>query len=209
MISVRNTFIDRSSEINNYFGFIQSNENSIEKTVFRVLKANFILMLYNIIEATVSNTIAEIRSHIHNDTTVDFDGLKEKIKKEIIADLKNISPSEFILASSLIANDVIKIPFKKEKISNGNIDNDVLISLSEIYGFQLKNSDYNLTNHGKHLKTIKGKRNDLAHGIFSFTEVGKDYSIIDLENYKNWTINYLKFIIENVNIYLDNKDYKL
>lgn len=208
MISVNQIFEERSKEINMYFDFISAKENEVEEDVFKILKANFILMLYNLLEAIISNSIEEIRIHIYKDDNVDFDCLKIKIKKQIISDLKNISPENFINQTTIIKDDIIKVSFRKDKISNGNIDHEVISDLAEIYGFEVKNSDYNDTNHGSHLSIIKGKRNDLAHGTFSFTEVGKEYSIQDLDSYKTWTLNYLKFILDNVTSYLGDKKYK-
>ena len=48
----------------------------------------------------------------------------------------------------------------------------------------------------------------MAHGVFSFTEVGKEYSLQDLQKMKDETQNYLIEIINNIDNYLINQDYK-
>ena len=70
--------------------------------------------------------------------------------------------------------------------------------LSEIYGFQVQGSDYSKTKDGVVINDIKSKRNDLAHGTFSFAEIGRDYSYQDVEDLSNCTINFLEYIIGNM-----------
>lgn len=209
MNNVRLIFSEREKEINLYFNHISLLDNNENETLFKIFKANMLLMLYNFVEATVSNTIDIIRKTIHNDDQTNFDNLNDKIKEQIIKDLKkNISPENFSKLCSNISNDIIKLSFRKEEISKGNIDNETISDLSKIYGFNVNNSNYTETGHGKNLVSIKDRRNDLAHGTYSFAEVGKDYSIQDLEKFKNQTIKYIEFIIINIEFYLNNKDYR-
>ncbi len=55
--------------------------------------------------------------------------------------------------------------------------------------------------------TIKANRNDLAHGIKSFTEVGRDQTTDELLEIKNKVIRYLKQILQNIETYLENAEY--
>ena len=57
------------------------------------------------------------------------------------------------------------------------------------------------------LLTIKVNRNDLAHGIKSFIEVGRDKTADELLEIKDKTISYLRRILKNIEIYLDNQEY--
>lgn len=199
---------ERSTEIDSYFCYISSVENNTDMTVYKILKANILLMLYNCIEAVVSSSVDAIRNNIHKDSSVDFNCLKTEIKKQIIKDLKqNISPEDFIRLCTEISRDVIKLSFKKENISKGNIDREVISSLAMVYGFNIKNSNYEETAHGNTLEIIKDKRNDLAHGLFSFAEIGKDYSTTELGKLKDQTIKYLVFVVGEIELYLSNKLY--
>ncbi|WP_313305547.1 MAE_28990/MAE_18760 family HEPN-like nuclease [Empedobacter sp.] len=207
MEETKQIVLSRKNEINNYFDYINSiNEDDFDKTVFKILKANLLLMLYNFVESVVSNSIDAIRNNIYHDSETNFDCLKNEIKIQILKDLKtNSSPEEFVKSCALITKDIIKLSFKKEKISKGNIDREIISELSGIYGFNIKNSNYQETGHGESLTTIKMKRNDLAHGTFSFAEIGKEYTVNDLEKIKNETINYLIFIVGEIEDYLENK----
>ena len=55
--------------------------------------------------------------------------------------------------------------------------------------------------------TVKNNRNDLAHGIKSFAEVGKDKSADELIKIKDKVVKYLRQILENISIYIDNQEY--
>lgn len=208
MIDVKMILSDREKEIDLYFSHISSIEDTSDKILFKILKANILLMLYNLVEAIVSNSVDTIRNNIYNDSSTQFDYLKSQIKSQIIKDLKkNISPDAFVQSCRNISNDIIKLSFKKEDISKGNIDRNVIIRLSDTYGFNVQNSIYQETKHGETLTIIKERRNDLAHGTYSFSEIGKEYSISDIEKIKNQTIKYLYFVIQEIETYLNNKNY--
>jgi hypothetical protein len=209
MDNVKQILTERKKEIDLYLNHLTSVESDADKTLFKVMKANSLLMLYNLIEAIVSNSINSIRNSIYTDQTVKFDCLKKQIKIQIIKDLKkNISPENFVKQTQKISNDIIKLSFKKENISNGNIDLDKISELSEVYGFIITGSDYKETGHGIAITDIKGKRNDLAHGTYSFSEIGKDYSLEDIQKISNQTIKYLDFITNNIETYIQQKHYK-
>ncbi|MFK7001306.1 MAE_28990/MAE_18760 family HEPN-like nuclease [Flavobacterium oreochromis] len=203
--------LDRKSEIVNYLDYIKStDEDNFDRTVFKILKANLLLMLYNFVESVISNSIDEIRDTIYNDNNTTFDNLKKEIKIQIIKDLKtNINAENFITSCMQISKDIIKYPFKKEKISKGNIDIEIIKELSLVYGFNIKDSNYLETGHGKTLSDIKIKRNDLAHGTYSFAEVGKDYTLTDLEKITTQTINYITFITDEISKYLIQKKFNI
>ncbi len=210
MINVKQIIAERQNEINLYFEHLEKIEKEVDKTLFKIMKANILLMLYNFVEAIVSNSIDEIRDQIYNDIDVSFDHLKVEIRTQILKDLKkNISPENFVKSCNYVSNDIIKLSFKKEEISKGNIDRSTIIELATIYGFNVKQSNYGETAHGNTLKVIKDKRNDLAHGTFSFAEIGKDYSIQDIEYLKNKTIAYLNFVVSQIDIYIEEKKYMI
>ncbi|MGD1698484.1 MAE_28990/MAE_18760 family HEPN-like nuclease [Dapis sp. BLCC M229] len=57
------------------------------------------------------------------------------------------------------------------------------------------------------LLIVKTKRNDLAHGIKSFAEVGKQKEADELMKIQDKVVNYLRQILENIETYLDNQEY--
>jgi hypothetical protein len=206
MIDVKNTFEQRKIEIEEYFRFLSKYiPANADDNLFKILKSNLLVMLYNLIESSISNAIEEIHNNIYSNS-ISFNLLKEKIKTLIITNVKRVNSDKFVAKITDIATDIIRHTFKREELFNGNVDSRKIKKLSEQYGFN-SYTDYERTKHGTHLVTIKDKRNDLAHGIYSFTEVGKEYTVQDLEDMKDKTINYISDILDNIELYLNNKEY--
>lgn len=206
MVDVKRTFQERANEIDLYYNFINTFiPLNTDDNINKILKSNLILMLYNLVESSVLNAIEEIHNSIHTNN-VSFNILKAELKEVIIKHLNNRNPKRFVESISDIAIDIVKKSFDKQKVCNGNVDSRKIKELSVGYGFS-SNTTYDRTKDGQTLLDIKGKRNDLAHGTFSFVEVGKDYTTQDLEKMKNETIHYLTEIIANIESYLFNQDY--
>lgn len=63
--------------------------------------------------------------------------------------------------------------------------------------------------NGEDLLTIKNKRNHLAHGNFSFAEIGKDYTTGDLNAFSKSTYLFLLDVIDQYQRFIDEiKIYK-
>jgi hypothetical protein len=91
---------------------------------------------------------------------------------------------------------------------SGNINAKTIYDLAKKYGFS-PNTDPKLTNNGQALRVVKDKRNDLAHGVFSFQEVGKDFTEQDLLKIKDQVIAYLSQILDNIEDYINNKGFRV
>jgi len=206
MIGVKNTFQQRATEIETYFNFLDNYKpQKPDADLFKILKSNLLIMLYNLIESSISNAIEEIHCNIHSNE-ISFNLLKDDFKSLIIKNTKQFKPNELISRINDIATDIIKHTFKKDDLFSGNVDAKQIRELAKQYGFN-SNTDNTKTKGGWHLLTIKNKRNDLAHGNFSFAEVGKDYTVEELKDMKNTTICYISEILDNIESYLNNKEY--
>ncbi|MEM7713483.1 MAG: MAE_28990/MAE_18760 family HEPN-like nuclease, partial [Cyanobacteria bacterium P01_A01_bin.68] len=105
-----------------------------------------------------------------------------------------------------ISIHIVNTGFNKEKLFSGNIDGRVIKTIAQDYGFSYK-TDARKTGDGSDLLTVKSNRNDLAHGIKSFAEVGREKSADELVKIKNKVVKYLKQILLNIEIYLSHKEY--
>ena len=225
MVDVKREFNKRVFEIDLYFkylkGITQENGNlvypngAVERfdiDIKRILIANSFLLLYNLSEASITRSIEEIYVAIDSSTT-DFDSLKVGIKTEIIKYLKsNVNANDFAVSVNNIAVDIILKCFDNSKILSGNLDARKIRRLATTYGFS--NSTQPFTVDGAtqilntdNLLTVKSKRNDLAHGVYSFKECGKNYTYQDVEEIKIHVIEYLRQIIENIEIYISSRTY--
>ncbi|MEG3917740.1 MAE_28990/MAE_18760 family HEPN-like nuclease [Microcoleus sp. T3_A4] len=180
---------------------IQSLNPELEKT----LKANGLLLLYNLVESTLRNAIVAIFDELKNQA-ISFDQLQPEIKMIVLQNLKNRSPKKIHLQINQISTDIIIATFDGEKLFSGNVDARLIKEIAKKYGFSYQ-TDFAKTKNGESLVDIKDKRNDLAHGVKSFKEVGQGKTIEDLLKIKDEVIEYLRQILENIKTYLDNQEY--
>ncbi len=217
-------FENRKNEIDNYIDFLiifdsedtkinyikdgkLINEN-IQNQFQITLIANAFLILYNLIESTVRNSIIEIYECIKNDK-LSYSELSENmkklwIKKEInsIKEKKNITKEHnliYKLADNILNNEIILFSNKWLDYS-GNLDADKIRKLASTIGFQY-------STNGRNLEEIKDKRNRLAHGEQTFYDVGKDFSVREIEKLKNETFDYLSDVIIKIEEFILNKKY--
>jgi len=219
-------FNTRKEEIENYFRFLKifDDDNTkiqyvedgetivekIESKFLTILLANAFLILYNLIEATVRNSIVELYLKIEEDN-ISFEKLNDNLKKLWIkqktdnlkeGNFRHETLREYIMgiAQSILDKETIKL--SKDSIDfSGNIDAQKIRDLAQQIGFET-------TGNGRNLVNIKEKRNKLAHGELTFYDVGKDYSVNDLFELKKETFNYLKDVITHIEKYIKNKSYK-
>ncbi|MEM1171287.1 MAG: MAE_28990/MAE_18760 family HEPN-like nuclease [Cyanobacteria bacterium P01_H01_bin.35] len=87
------------------------------------------------------------------------------------------------------------------KLFSEHIDDKKIKTTANKYGFSAKKID------SSDFLIVKTKRNNLAHGIKSFAEVGKEKGADEFIEIKNKVVKYLRQILENIETYLDNQEY--
>lgn len=214
-------FNERSEEVSKYFIFLQNLQQRKIKLVEEIpvnnkaqerdnvlestLKASAYLLLYNLIESTIKNAIEAIFDELQNQG-VSFDRIRPELKKIILVNLKRRNPDKILNEIEDRSLDIIKIGFNREELFSGNIDSKLIRETAKKYGFSSQ-TDYEKTTNGEDLYLVKNNRNDLAHGIKSFAEVGNQKRADELIEIKNKVVQYLKEILTNIQIYIDNQEY--
>ncbi|MEG3905986.1 MULTISPECIES: MAE_28990/MAE_18760 family HEPN-like nuclease [unclassified Microcoleus] len=215
-------FNTRAKEVNDYFIFLESLEKqttklalfdtrgkyqiqSLDPELAKTLKANAFLLLYNLVESTMRNAIEAIFEEFKN-KSISFDQLQPEIKLIVLQNLKNRSPKKIYLTINQLSTDIITATFEREELFSGNVDARLIKEIADKYGFSYQ-TDFAKTKNGQNLVVIKSNRNDLAHGIKSFEEVGRDKTIKQLLEMKEEVVEYLTQILENIRDYLDNEEY--
>lgn len=177
----------------------------IDDDLSTILKANGFLLLYNLVEATIRNSIDAVLNSIHS-STVTFSSLSDNFRKIWLKqESKGIVVEKnqekiMSIANTILENEILS--FEKDCINiSGNIDAQKIREILKQFGG-------NEIGNGRDLKIIKDKRNNLAHGEYTFSEIGKDYSIQDLIGYKDETKQYLSKVINEIQDYIDNQKYR-
>lgn len=173
------------------------------------LRAQFILMLYNLIESTVVENILRIFDAI-KDESLTYQDLSENLQEEW---LKALIPKEGTKKTyinktkdiiSQINSDII---FPSEiKRFDGNVDLRKILEVYADLGIKFGKIP-DCKELGEILLKIKSTRNDLAHGNKSYSQVGAGITISELTNFKIKTISFLEFFIDKIEAFITMKSY--
>ncbi|MEO0043393.1 MAG: hypothetical protein RL329_2841 [Bacteroidota bacterium] len=172
----------------------------------QILLANTFLLLYNLVESSISSAMEEIYKTIKNQK-IPYNNVKSNIQEEIITHIrKNVAPNRFVQSINDIAIDILNHHPTSRDFFSGNIDREVIKDISRRYGFSTETQAMD-TKNGEKLKAIKRNRNDLAHGFVSFKECGQERGILEMEEIKNESLLYIEQILNNIEQFLEDKKY--
>src|SRR5262249_55237107 len=146
--------------------------------LFKTLKANGFLLLYNLMESTLKNAIEAIFDEFGS-LGVSYEQCSQDVRRIVLANLKKHSVDSIEPDIANISIDVVAKTFRKEELFSGNVDARKIRDVASEYGFQhpQRKSD--------ELLTVKTNRNDLAHGNKSFADVGRDFDMQRLESIRS------------------------
>jgi hypothetical protein len=232
MISVKNDFSDRVDEINMYYDLLfnilkkesqlifPNESNRTERfnlTLTSTLKSNMFLLLYNLLESTITKCLVEIHNSIC-DENCKYIQLSPQIQnlftshyyKSILNG--NISEENTLLhirtmIHSWVFNENFSLTFedltKYKTGSNfsGNLDAKEIRKIAARYGvtFDMKSEE---------IKILKEFRNKLAHGEISFQEASNQKGIEYFDNLKITTVDFLNAFIVAIETYINQKEFK-
>ncbi len=204
-------FQERKEEVKKFLDFLEllvnrrpvfkvnDEEISIEISLTHILKAQGYLILYNLVESTIANTV----SSVHYDLcqkNISFEQLSNNLQKKLLQQLckEGFSSIVPIDSTSSLSNEIIKNSYNKKVLFSGNIDRLFITKLSHSYGFEIANTNHEITGHGNFMTQVKQQRNNLAHGNISFTECGRDTSTDELLKAFEQIPNFLEIFMNNV-----------
>lgn len=185
---------------------IQPHNNELIK----VFKANIFLLLYNLAESSIKQSLTEIYDTISSEN-LSYQDVIDEIKKIWIAEnhdnFRNIGTDNIFIAINQLATEIIDIRFDSTKVISGNIDGRKIREFSAKHGFS--DRTHRNANNGYKLHLVKTQRNNLAHGNISFAECGRNYGVGQLRSMKREVILYLRNILRNIKKYLDDRKYAI
>ncbi|CAH0441054.1 MAE_28990/MAE_18760 family HEPN-like nuclease [Ralstonia pseudosolanacearum] len=230
MVGAEETYNSRCREIERFFEmlkFMRDNRDSklcggesldaatsntyvVGRELEKTLRASAYLMLYNLVEATMTNAIDAIHQHI-SDEQVGFDELKEDVRKIAIKGLRKAvsseTPPELLDAAMPISSALVWLGFDKKDLFSGNLDGRLIKDKAKEYGFQLADHDKAASRDGVRLLNVKTKRNELAHGGISFEDCGQDTSVDELVAIFDELKVFIKAVLDGVSDYLSTRSY--
>ena len=224
---VREVFNDRKNEIDLYYQLIdfldniekEDGEKSINNILFnkdieKIVRANALLMLYNLVESTLVNGIEEVYSVFKQDE-ITYSQVRSEIKEiwfnyrfsnayDKKAHFDTYKKTAENIITSIMLSEPLELDRKATGIS-GNLDADSIREVCKKHGIQFISPEE--CHGGKKLGKVKEQRNQLAHGTLSFVECGRDFTVNDLHEIKIEVENFLSGFIDAIESYYDNKEY--
>lgn len=217
MNSVLLDFQTRSREVEGYFRFVLGlarqelawpNGDGIDgytaheiEELLKTLKAACYLLLYNLVESTMRNAIDAIFAELQTQRT-SFDDCREELRREILKNFKKRDMDKLLPKLLSLARDVIHETFERSETFSGNLDARTIRLTAQRFGFAEPTGDKFWM-----LQTVKDLRNDLAHGVKSFAEVGRNASPSDLELARVQAVEILTETLGNIQAYLIRQEY--
>lgn len=218
MNSVFIDFQTRAREVEGYFRFVlrlageevslrkvQDNEAAFSteehEELLKTLKAACYLLLYNLVESTMRNAVEAIFDELKT-KGISFDDCRTVLRQEILKNFKKRNMEKLLPKLISLARDVIYETFERSENFSGNLDARTIRETAKRFGFAAPTGqEFTM------LQTVKDLRNDLAHGVKSFAEVGRNASPTDLEQARLQTVEILSQTLQNISGYLQNQLY--
>lgn len=201
------------------YGDSMEDENVFElnHTHTQIFKSNCFLLLYNILEGTVFKSLEFILDKIKDE---------ELSYQEVLKEIQEIwLKSQFPKGTNLDEIEHLKIFERMDNLLHKKVEIDLITFRDKNRGYFGKsnlNDDVihnelfpkigiKLTNKisESKLDDIKNKRNNLAHGGTSFSELGQTVSFRELIQYKDKTFKYLEKFVHEISEYVSSKKYKV
>ncbi len=223
-------FEDNVKEVESYFGFLHKvlevdaevclpnsklgRSHRIEPDTQKTLKAAALLLLYNLVEATLKRSVPKIYEAI-GDEGLSYQQLSNEFGAIWIRDRTKhlatgpVSIEKVRLAVSEIVAEIasaasVYIDSNAFKVS-GNLDARKIRQIAKEHGFQEEVNPKN--GQGESLLIVKEKRNDLAHGVITFEKCGREFTISDLELIKSDVIAFMRDVLKSIKKHIDNRQY--
>lgn len=226
MTRTRLLFDERKTEIEFYYSILTDIDvangriNTLDNPRFeRILKSNFLLMLYNFIEACITTAFIELYESIeiqettyrqlieqvqriwsdHKLSTASESTAKPQTYKKIVYDILD----EVLASNHVEFNISDRQKFTKSVVQNsGNLDARSIRTLLEKHDIDFEDRSEKIK-----IKIVRDKRNMLAHGEESFGDSARDYTVSELEDFKDEVLNFIEDVLEKIAVYHREKKY--
>ncbi|MEN5436713.1 MAE_28990/MAE_18760 family HEPN-like nuclease [Sphingobacterium faecium] len=232
---IRDEFNNRVCEIDSFYEILQVIElespkisaydlnESVEKVVvispskIDALRSTSYLLLYNLIESTIYNSITTIFDEI-KDCELKYSEVIDDVQKYWLNNIykhndnkkKETIIETIINISNKISNEIIELE-SNEINYGGSLDALKIFATAKSMKIDINNVHliYDKTKHGESLVDVKKKRNWLAHGEKSFIEVGSSSTFSQLKDTKKYICDFLSEFITSVETYIVNKHFQI
>ena len=168
------------------------------------MKAQTLLLLYNMVESTICECLNYIYDAVADDGLL-YSDLTDKMRRMWNASCRRAKGPEKDLDEA--AKMPLKVRFQTLAINtSGSIDIRKIYEAFDDHGCAI--AEEKRDECGNSFLTVKGKRNLLAHGNVSFSQCGSNYLYEDLVKMKGDITTFLQIVIDVTKEFVEKKEYK-
>lgn len=211
--SFQTEFASRRNHVKRYLAVVSKMEKDLRRASWKlsedrlnVLRAGTFLILYNLIESAARSSVEAIHDRMKL-SRVPFHELRRSIRREVVKGFKKRGDADTHQDMTDVPLELVAAALDVEDHFSGNVDARRFREIATIYGFSTA-SNTATTHDGAELLTIKNIRNDLAHGLKTYEEVGRDYPIKQLLDISLRAGAYTATILDNIAHYLDAEEFR-
>ncbi|WP_165171267.1 MAE_28990/MAE_18760 family HEPN-like nuclease [Adlercreutzia sp. ZJ242] len=183
--------------------------------VASVIRSNVKIMIYNIIEFSVTSLIQAIYDRL-DDESCSYVDVSAKLRilwhhtrmrklRDPNASNETAERISKELLDEAIANVTIHIS-SRQTLIGGNLDGEEIFKLFDKHGISIHAAKSGF--RSSELKDIRDRRNDLAHGAVSFVDAGNQVTTAELAELINNVDSFLTQLRLDVMSYLDSGAYR-
>ena len=183
--------------------------------VSSVIRSNVKIMVYNIVEFSVTSLIRAIYDRLENNNC-GYAEVSDKLRTlwhrahmRRLGDPNASNETAVRISKQLldeaIANTALRLD-PHNIIAGGNLDGDKILKLFDEHGVSVHTA--NVDFRVDELKDIRDRRNDLAHGSVSFTQAGNQVTTSELAALVEHVDSFLEQLRKDVIAYLDSGEYR-
>ena len=170
-----------------------------------VVKAQFLMVLYNLVESTVYDCLNAIYDAILDDALV-YGSLSTEMKQIWREYLRKRGLSEdFSKSEEEITNMPIHFSELAVNIS-GSLDYRKIQDVFSKHGCVLDDTKRLIV--ADSFLVVKNRRNQLAHGDISFSACGSNYMLSDLFKFKSDIVDYMAVLVAKTQEFIKSDLYK-
>lgn len=180
-----------------------------------ILKANALILLYHLVEATVQRSVDGIIDAVRLEN-VGYAEASANVRKIWgalrVRQMRRASEDTWVqhvteLAEKCIQHEALSLNGREiVKGHAGNIDAQTIRNLAEEFGFEVKSRPE--AKGGDDLERIRHSRNLLAHGVQRFTQVGAEMTVAELLEMKDRVAYFLEDLIACADGYVQAKSFR-
>ena len=205
---------DKSATLSIRSGDIRRTRH-IDEQVLKILKANFFLLMYNLVEASIRDGFRMLYTQIQKEGCT-VRSIKEELRLLWVdAAIDRIEPQSATqlsyrdLTRRLVKNAVDDVGARlnvEDLRFRGNLDAERIRRACLNHGVSSKT--HPRAKGGDKLGLVKSRRNALAHGTLSFTECGRDYTLAQLVEIRRETVVFVRGILRNIERYASRRAFR-